>query len=261
MFPFTAVARDKQGSVRGGAKGHAAPLDGTPALRGAVESVLGRLVKGLQAMAGATTVVEGAVAGSASETAAALVASHGPEGAAALLESPALAYPMVATLDATLIHTLVELLCGGNGNEAPVSGRPASAIDRQFAQILFNLVASAIQGEWASFGFGPVKVTRVEAGLPADVFGPHRAGIGVVDLTVGVFGQHGTLRLALPPQALERVLDASGDVEPSAVNSDPLGSTSSTRKSVKHRWNSPPTSTPSRSRWAPCRNSRSGRSS
>ncbi len=221
MFPFTTAARGRRGAVGGGAQGHAAPLDGAPALRDAVERVLARLVKGLQAMAGATTVIEGAVAGSASETAAAVVASHGPEGAAALLESPALAVPMVATLDATLVHTLVELLCGGNGNEAPVAGRPASAIDRQFAQILFNLVASAIQGEWASFGFGPVKTARVEAGLPADVFGPRGAGIGVIDLTIGVFGLHGTLRLALPPEALERIRDAGGDVAPPIATSDP----------------------------------------
>ncbi len=221
MFPFTTLARGKQGLVRGATASRAAGLDGAPALRDAVERVLARLVKGLQAMAGATTAIEGAVAGFASESAAAVVASHRPEGAAALLECPVLGCPMVVALDATLIHTLVELLCGGNGVEAPATDRPASAIDRQFAQILFNLTASAIQVEWASFGFGPVKTARVEAGLAADVFGPRRAGIGVVDLTIGVFGLHGTLRLALPPEALERIRDASGEVGPAPATADP----------------------------------------
>ena len=224
MFPFTNAARGKQGSVRTGASGHAAPLDGGPALRDAVERALARLVKGLQAMAGASTVVEGAVAGLASETAAAVIASHRPEGAAALLDGPALGCPMAATLDATLLHALVELLCGGDGGEPPGAARPATAIDRQFAQIAFNLVAGAIQAEWSSFGFGTIKATRVEAGLAADVFGARPSDIGVVDLTVGVFGLHGTLRLALPPEALGRFHDADRDAGPAAATSDPAWS-------------------------------------
>ena len=131
---------------------------------------------------------------------------------------------MVATLDATLIHGLVELLCGGEGAEPPVAGRPATAIDRQFAQILFGLLASAIQTEWASFGFGTPKVARVEAGLAADVFGPRPSDIGVVDLTLGVFGLRGTLRLALPPDALARFRDAGQEDALPVVASDPLWS-------------------------------------
>ena len=185
---------------------------------------MARLVKGLQAMAGASTVVEGAVAGLTSETAAAVIASHRPEGAAALLDGPALGCPMVATLDATLLHALVELLCGGDGSEPPVTGRAATAIDRQFAQIAFGLMAGAIQAEWSSFGFGTIRATRVEAGLATDVFGARPSDIGVVDLTIGVFGLHGTLRLALPPDALGRFQDASRDAGPAVAISDPAWS-------------------------------------
>ncbi len=224
MFPFTTAARGKQGSARQGVSGRAASLDGAPTLRDAVERVLARLLKSLQAMAGASTVVEGAAAGFASETAAAFIASHRPEGAAALLEGPALDHPVVATLDATLIHALVELLCGGGGNEPPSAGRPATAIDRQFAQILFSLLASAIQAEWASFGFGTLKAARVEAGLAADVFGPRPSDIGIVDLRIGVFALHGTLRIALPSEAVERFRDAVGEAGPSPATSDPVWS-------------------------------------
>ena len=223
MFPFTTAARSKPGPTRG-ASGRAAMLDDAPALPGAVDLVLARLVKGLQAMAGAATMVEGAVVGFASETAASIVASHRPEGAAALLECPALGGPMVATLDATLVHALVELLCGGNGVEPPCAGRPATAIDRQFTQIVFGLIASAIQTEWASFGFDAVKAVRVEAGLAVDVFGPRSPATGIVDLTIGVFGLHGTLRLALPSEALERFRDASREVGQAAAASDPIWS-------------------------------------
>ncbi len=224
MFPFTlTTATRAQDHGRHGA-GASGKSDGkssgksgglaerAPALAEAAERVLARLVKGLQAMAGAITTIEGAVAGLASEAAAAVVAEHRPEGAAALLECPALGCTLVATLDATLVHALVELLCGGTGTEPPGAPRAVTPIDRQFAHIAFGLAAGAIQAEWASFGFGAVKATRIEAGLAADIFGMRPVAVGVVDLTLGVFGLHGTLRLALPQVALERF--GSGEASP-----------------------------------------------
>lgn len=221
MFPFAlASAASDRASTQGG--------DGlvalAPALRDASERLVAALVKNLQTMAGTATTIEGLTTGFASATPRDLVAAHHPGCVAALLECTAPACTIVATLDAMLVHTMVELLCGGNGAEPPPPPtRAATAIDQQFANTLVGLAGAAIQREWEDYGFGKVRATRIEGALPADACGPRVTTIGLVSIAIGAFGLSGTLRLALPPAALDAF--GSAEAEPSSAPAsvqDPL---------------------------------------
>ena len=203
MFPFANGAAPSR--LTGGRNGTQAVLDLAPGLREAIEPVIVKVVKNLQTMAGTTTTIEGMLAGMALDQGKDVIASHGPDAAAALLDAPQIQGQMLMTLDATLVHAVVELLCGGNGAELPPNvGRAVTPIDIQFSQIVFTLVASALSTEWTDFGFAGTRATKIEGGLPVDCLGPRGAEVAVVKMTMGAFGLHGAMRLVLPLAALDR---------------------------------------------------------
>lgn len=222
MFPFvTAQGAKTSASPAGGAQ---ALLERAPGLKDGVERVVASVVKSLQTMAGTVTTIEGMLAGVASSSAKEVVAAHTPDAAASLIECPELGCVMLATLDATLVHAIVELLCGGNGSEPRPMSRAATPIDHQFSHIVFTLTASAIQSEWAEFGFGGARAAKIEGALAADRLGPRIKDVAVVRMTIGAFGLHGSLRLVLPPAALERFHGAeTSETSPSSAN-DPAWS-------------------------------------
>ncbi len=174
-----------------------------PNLKDAGELAVKSIVKNLQTMAGTATTIEGSMAGFATATPRDIVTSHRAESVIGSIIVSGLSTMMLVTLDGTLVHALVELLCGSNGVEAmPAEARPATAIDNQFAQILFTLAASAVQTEWAPYGFAGVRAARLEGVLTPDIFGPRVEEVGVLELTISIFGLHGALRVVLPPDAL-----------------------------------------------------------
>ena len=203
MFP---LAQQAKGSPAGRAgTGTGALNERAPGLKEGVERLVAQIVKNLQTMAGTTTTIEGAMAGAALEPLRDVVASHPAEAVAGLIECAQLGTKILVTLNGRLVHSIVELLAGGNGAEAaPETPRPATAIDHQFALILVTLAAAAVQSEWADLGFGPTRAAKIDGPLAADLVGPRIAEVAVVRVTIGAFGQHGTLRLVLPPAALER---------------------------------------------------------
>lgn len=224
MFPFAVQPGRTRTSV-GRPGGAQIVLDRAPSLKGAIDRVLVRIVKNLQTMAGTTTTVEGMLSDLGLDIAKDVVAAHGPDTAAALLESGEPRTPVLVTFDATLVHVLIELLCGGTGTEPPsVEARAITPIDQQFAQTLFALCASAIQSEWASFGFSGTRTTKIEGGLPNDCLGPTNGEVVVVRLAIGAFGLHGVLRLVLPSGAIERFRDAESDDGAEATRADPAWS-------------------------------------
>lgn len=221
MFPFaTASGRSKPSMGRPG--GAQAVLDRAPALKPAVERVIVKVVKSLQTMAGAATTIEGMLAGLAMDGARDVIACQGPESAAAILESGEPRTPILMTLDATLVHAIVELLCGGNGAEPPaIETRSVTPIDLQFSQILFSLCASAIQTEWAAFGFSGMRATKVDGGLASDCLGSGDDDVAIVKTTIGAFGVHGVMRLVLSRGALARFHQAGDDDDVAVAPTDP----------------------------------------
>ena len=201
MFPLVAQKNAAPGRPLPGNALH----ERAPRLKDGVERLVGVLVKNLQTMAGTTTTVEGTMAGAALEPLRDVVAAHPAEAVAGLIECADLGCKLLVTLNGRLVHSIVELLAGGNGGEpAPETPRPATAIDHQFSLILVTLAAAAVQSEWAEFGIGPTRAAKIEGPLVADLLGARIADVAVVRVTIGAFGQHGTLRLVLPPAAFDR---------------------------------------------------------
>ncbi len=195
MFPFAAAAPRAP---------KAAPITGAPGLRDGVDRLMAFLVKSLQAMAGESTAIAGMVSGMAAMQIADVVTAHRPETVATTIPCSGLSCTLLVTLDPVLVHTLVELLTGGDGSEPPPqAARPVTSIDAQFTQILATLIAAGIEKEWAGNGFGTAKAQRQEGSLPVDVCGPRVGLVGVITLTLAIFGRRGTALLVLPPAALD----------------------------------------------------------
>ena len=156
MFPL--VPPQKSASAAGRATAGSLLAERAPGLKEGVERLVAQVVKNLQTMAGTTTTIEGAMAGSALEPLRDVVAAHPVEAVAGLIECAEIGAKILVTLNGRLVHSVVELLAGGNGAEAaPETPRPATAIDHQFALILVTLAAAAVQSEWADLGFGPAR--------------------------------------------------------------------------------------------------------
>ncbi len=201
MFPFTAAGSAPRASQNKSANG---VLSGAPGLRGGVERLVAAVVKNLQTMAGETTVVEGTVSGIAAMQIRDVVASHRPEAVATTISCAGLPCTLLVTLDPILVYALVELLTGGNGSEAlPEVARAVTAIDGQYTQLVATLIASGIEKEWAANGFGAARAQRVESGLSNDVCGARIPHVGVITVTLVIFGLRGTAVLVLPPAALD----------------------------------------------------------
>ena len=203
MFPF-AAARSVPRSTPPKSADSAALVERSPGLRDGAERALASIVKSLQTMAGQSTTVDGMIAGVAATPMRDLVISHRPEAVAATITCAGLSCTLLVTLDPTLVHGIVELLAGGNGSEPlPAVPRPVTSIDQQYAQMVVTLAAAAIEAEWAANGFGTSRAQRLDGGMSADICGPRISQVGVMTMTLGMFGWHGTLSLVLPPVALD----------------------------------------------------------
>ena len=203
MFPFAAT-RSAARAAPPQSVDSAALLERSPGLRDGAERVLASIVKSLQTMAGQSTTVDGMVAGVSAMPMRDVVLAHRPEAIAATIGCAGLSCTLLVTLDPTLVHSIVELLAGGNGNEPPPSApRAATSIDQQYAQIIVTLAASAIETEWAANGFGTSRAQRLDGGVAADICGPRISQAGVIAMALGIFGWRGMLSLVLPPVALD----------------------------------------------------------
>ena len=220
MFPFAAAHTAPRIATPKPADSGAL-LDRSPGLRDGAERALASIVKGLQTMAGKSTTVEGTIAGLAISPMRDIVMAHRPETVAATISCAGLPCTVLLTLDPPLIHSLVELLAGGDGSEPlPTVPRAVTAIDQQYAQIIVTLAASAIETEWAANGFGASRAQRLDS-ISVDVCGPRIAQAGVVTMALGIFGWQGTLSLALPPVALETFRRVDEPVPEPVRTSDP----------------------------------------
>ena len=210
MFPLATPTKSAQAAHRPDSR----LQDRAAALKDGADRVIAALVKDLRTMAGTATTIEGLMAGAALEPLREVVAAHPSDAVAGLIECTEIGCKLLVTLDGRLVHSIVELLSGGNGAEpAPETSRPATAIDRQFAQTLVTLAAAAVQTEWSELGFGPTRAVKIDGPLAADLVGGRIQEVAVVRATIVAFGQNGTLRLVLPPAALDRF---RGGKEPAA---------------------------------------------
>lgn len=212
MFPF-AKPEGAQAKRTAWTAGGDSLLERAPALKEASERVIASIVKSLQAMAGTATTIEGMTKGLAPGQLRDVLAAHRADSVAALIECSSVPCTILVTLDGLLVHAIVELLCGGNGAEPlPEEPRDATPIDQQFAHILVTLASTAIQKEWGPRGFGTVRAAKIEGNIPADICGPRVQDVGLMSISIAAFGLEGTMRLVLPPAAVDRF----GQVEAAA---------------------------------------------
>jgi flagellar motor switch protein FliM len=222
MFPFSIARENAIEELAPPPDSGGGLFDRAPSLRESGEMAVASIVKSLQTMAGPSTTIEGMLAGFTSSTPRDVVIGHRPDAVIGSIVVKDLGCLMLVSLDGTLVHALVELLCGGNGIEPQaVEPRPVTPIDQQFAQIVFSLAAVAVQTEWADYGFSSAQAARIEGVLAPDILGARVEEVGILAITIGIFGLHGTLSLILPPAALNRF---GGDMPSIAMptTSDPL---------------------------------------
>lgn len=219
MFPL-ASASPQAATRRSARPDEAGGFDAAPLLKPAAERLLAALVKSLGTMAGPVTTVEGALVGFRTVALRDHLASQRPGSVAAALECGGLGCTMLATLDPALVHTLVELLCGGDGSECrPDEMRPATGLDAQYAHIVATLAAGAVAAEWKEQGFSAVKPLKIEGTPPADICGAATREVGIATLAVTVFGLRGLFALALPPAALQAFAgEATAQAEPASLD-------------------------------------------
>ena len=223
MFPFAKTAAGDGPRRPSWQAGGDALLQQAPGLKDGTERLIASLVKSLQTMAGTATTIEGMTRGFAPAGLRDILAAHKADSVAALIECAALRCNIFVTLDSLLVHAIVELLCGGNGVE-PIAEIPrdVTPIDQQFAHILVTLVASGIQKEWADRGFGTMRPQKLDGNIPADICGARVQDVGLVSISIAAFGLEGTMRLVLPPAALERFGNQDATEATTVESGDPL---------------------------------------
>lgn len=221
MFPFAAASVRPAPHRPVGDATSAVP--GASALRGAGDRVTLALVKSLQAMAGQVTPVEGVLVGLTGTTVREYLTSVRADTVAGAISCTTPACNLLAVLDSTLVHAVVELMAGGNGAEPmPAIPRATTAIDNQFAQIVVTLTAAAIDKEWAAHGFAAARVMRLDGGVSADLLGARGDSVAVMSCELSLFGRRGLLTLALPAAALAPFAeDDENDDHAPATASDP----------------------------------------
>ena len=204
MFPLASALPQQARRPTPARAGDNGAFDGAPLLKDAAERVLASLVKSLGAMAGIMTTVEGALVGFRHVSLRDHLAAQRPGAVVSAIDCYGVGCTVLASLDTSFVHAVVELLCGGTGGECrPDEMRPASSIDAQYAHTIVALTAAAIAGEWKERGFGGAKPIRIEGPPQPDVCGAATREVGVVTLAIAIFGLRGLLSLALPPVALQ----------------------------------------------------------
>jgi flagellar motor switch protein FliM len=172
-------------------------------LRSAGEALATVMTKGLQTMAGPAVLVEGRLEALAKVTSAEAIAARRPECVIGSILVGGTEAMILAVADGAMVHALVELLCGGTGSEPiPATLRPATLIDQQFVQTLFQLTCSSMQSEWGSDGFETARAAKIDGLLTPDMFGAKVDEVFALDMAFVIFGWRGTLRLFLPPAML-----------------------------------------------------------
>lgn len=200
MFPLASATASTRLPSRGFASDE---LERRPALKASAERITSAIVKGLSAMAGVTTTVEGTVFEFNTLALRDLLAMQRPGSVASAIECSGVTCTVLATLDATLVHGVVELFCGGSGAECCADElRSATLIDGQYAHIISTLAAAAFAADWKTFGVTAAKPLRIEGAPAPDICGVNISTVGLLTLTLTLFGQRGKLSLALPPAIL-----------------------------------------------------------
>lgn len=223
MFPLRSANKQSAGAGVGSSDA-AALLSRAPRLKDAAERIMAALVKSLQKMAINPMAITAKIHDFALRDMRDVATAHLSSAVVSLIRCNSVPCHIAATADSMLVFAIVDLLAGGNGRELPPTvPRDATAIDQQFAHIMFTQLAGAIDAEWAEFGFSPATPSKIE-NLAADLFGARVREIGCVDLSISIFGISGVLRLILPPPALDRFALEEATADPELPTSDALWS-------------------------------------
>jgi flagellar motor switch protein FliM len=145
------------------------------------------------------------LAGMVNDTASEVLASLERTAITALFDVPAANARLVVSLEHDFLDLVIELMCGGMCAEPPPSApRPGTSIDRQFARVAFNLLASVFEKEWAGFGIGAVTFGQIESKPDPLVLGKRAGKVVVATLALECRERRATCRVAIPDGIVSR---------------------------------------------------------
>ncbi len=139
------------------------------------------------------------------ETAGDVLASVDPIAVTGLFDIPALSTRLLVSLDHDFVQLTIELMCGGMCTEPPRSTpRPGTGIDRQFARVVFNLLASTIDKTCQGFGVGSVSFGQIETKLDPAALGKRTIKVALATFTVTCRNRLASFRVAFPQPFIDR---------------------------------------------------------
>jgi flagellar motor switch protein FliM len=184
----------------------AAPVADTPLLfRESLERIADACTPQIEKITGAGLSPACSLAGSANDTASEFLASLDRASVTGIFEVPSANARLVANLDHDFLDLVIELMCGGMCAEpAPTTPRPGTSIDRQFARVAFNLIASVMEKDWLGFGLGAVTFGQIETKLDPLVLGKRAGKVVVATLALSCRERRATCRIAIPEAIVNR---------------------------------------------------------
>lgn len=175
-------------------------LDSAPPLfQDMLDRILETSMPRFEKLAGANMTVICSLLSLTTETAGEILAGIDQTAVMALCDVPDLSSRILVSLDDAMLQLIIELMCGGICSEPPPAVRRAgTSIDRQFARVVFNLIASTIEKECASFGVGAVVFDQIQAKLDPTALGKRNSKVSVVTMAIECLGRRATFRLHFP---------------------------------------------------------------
>jgi flagellar motor switch protein FliM len=109
-------------------------------------------------------------------------------------------------LDHNFIFTLAEALFGGDGGEGPITEkRPFSSLEMRLAQKVFELLAKAMEGSFATVCDATFKLERVETRLDFAVIAPRNTFAVTTKIRLRILARSGDMFVLIPQAALNSV--------------------------------------------------------
>jgi flagellar motor switch protein FliM len=155
-------------------------------------------------LAGESMVLNCRVAALTQETVAEFFGSLEPLMVNATFDVPATGSHLVVSLDHAFVQLVIELMCGGTCSEpVPDEPRPGTAIDRQFARVALNTLASTLEKECLGFGLTSVSFAQIETKMDPAVLGKRSARVSVATVDLECRKRRASLRIAFPQPVID----------------------------------------------------------
>jgi flagellar motor switch protein FliM len=169
-------------------------------LRVGLEGTATALGEGLRKFSGIPTQV--ALAGVESGPAADMLATHDGASVVSVINAPKWDGRLLASADQGFVFTMLEVLLGGDGSEAPYApDRPFSKIETRVMRIAFEHVATALETAFAPIAESPFSVEGVAARVAFDAIGRSNPVV-VAKFRMDALERGGELLVVIPQSVL-----------------------------------------------------------